>query len=314
MSKKEIQMKECMINKLLKNCDSRYTSNEKEQCQDCSLGNNCPKNSNSGCNKCLEYIHFPDRSPKQKTYDCPNLADFYTCKHAYKLTSELVYALKELKLKTSKNLKVLSFGCGPCTDLLALDFLKKYDIYRYETLEYKGIDYLEKVWSGIHKALTNIKCSSMTLDFIYANMVDFISELAECEWCPNLVIFQYVLSDLYKNFNEDVVHKFLDSFSEYVNFNLCDESYIILNDINHDGARECFDYLYKKLTTDPFFNQYNQTKGYFKNPNNKNDCYVYGRLFKNSRLIFTSKIFDKYKTPTVKSCSSAQMVIEKVVP
>jgi hypothetical protein len=52
-------------------------------------------------------------------------------------------------VKSSDNLKVLSFGCGPCTDLLALDCLWNTREYSYRKLEYRGVDYSEVVWSRV---------------------------------------------------------------------------------------------------------------------------------------------------------------------
>ena len=38
-------------------------------------------------------------------------------------------------LPTVKDLKVLSFGCGPCTDLFAIDYLHTQGVLPYETLD-----------------------------------------------------------------------------------------------------------------------------------------------------------------------------------
>ena len=74
-----------IIDTILKNCSERQNQKCNEQCENCSYGEFCPKD----CEKCLEYIHYPyrakDGAPKRK-YDCPNMADFYTCKYSYRCT------------------------------------------------------------------------------------------------------------------------------------------------------------------------------------------------------------------------------------
>ena len=82
---------------------------------------------------------------------CGRMADFYVCKYACRYTSKIIYALRRLRdLSNKKTIKVLSFSCDPCTDLLALDYLKSQREYDFKKLEYCGIDYSENVWSKIH--------------------------------------------------------------------------------------------------------------------------------------------------------------------
>ena len=108
-----------IIDTILENCDERHNCKSNNRCDDCSYGQFCP----GDCAKCLEYIHYPSHAetnaPKRK-YDCTHMADFYMCKYSYRYTSEIIYALEWMpSLSSEKNLKVLSFGCGPCTDLFA---------------------------------------------------------------------------------------------------------------------------------------------------------------------------------------------------
>lgn len=71
--------------------------------------------------------------------------------------SELVYALSQVKdLRDKKHLRVMSVGCGPCTDLFALDYLNENGIFKFETIEYRGIDLAKTVWGEIHKQIKNI--------------------------------------------------------------------------------------------------------------------------------------------------------------
>lgn len=54
------------------------------------------------------------------------MADCYYCKYAYKYASEMVYGLSCFaEIRDKKKLKIMSVGCGPCTELAAVDYLKK---------------------------------------------------------------------------------------------------------------------------------------------------------------------------------------------
>ena len=113
-----------MLNTILSYCDARYET-DFEQCEDCSYGEYCPHD----CEKCLDYIHNPTHSktgaPDRK-YDCTHMADFYTCKYSCRYASEIMYAIERcVDLHKLQELRVLSFGCGPCTDLFAIDELHK---------------------------------------------------------------------------------------------------------------------------------------------------------------------------------------------
>ena len=101
------------------------------------------------CEKCLDYIHNPSHAPDgapERKYDCTHMANVYTCKYSCRYASEIVYAVEQLKdLSNLTDLKVLSFGCGPCTDLFAIDYLRSLGILSYQNLEYRGVDYSEDV-------------------------------------------------------------------------------------------------------------------------------------------------------------------------
>lgn len=60
------------------------------------------------------------------TYCCVHMADCYYCKYAYKYASEITYGLACFaEIRNKKTLKIMSVGCGPCTELAAVDYLKK---------------------------------------------------------------------------------------------------------------------------------------------------------------------------------------------
>lgn len=86
------------------------------------------------------------------------MADFYTCKYSCRYTSELMYAIQRCSgIQNVDELKVLSFGCGPCTDLFALDALKEKKLISFNSIKYRGVDYSKDVWANIHQDINKLK-------------------------------------------------------------------------------------------------------------------------------------------------------------
>lgn len=306
-----------MLETILKECDKRYEEPIDEQCVDCSYGDHCPHD----CEKCLDFIHnpshAPDGAPKRK-YDCTHMADFYTCKYSCRYTSEIIYALERFKdLPTVKDLKVLSFGCGPCTDLFAIDYLHTQGVLPYETLEYRGVDYSENVWKYIHRDISNAADENSVIKFYYRDACELIHTIAQGHWVPNLIVFQYVFSDMEKHTSAQKIHEFIEIFAQYFNEKVAVDTYVVLNDINlgrgYGGGREYFDQLYRKL------NSTEMRKGHFCNDNSKSSFYPRGYPygddsdgeFPQNTNRFNWRPWLKYSP--FDTCASAQMLIKKVV-
>lgn len=130
--------KDMLLYDLIENCSYRDEyQNEHEQCEGCSYGECCPRD----CQDCLQYVHYPQKAPAPRKYDCVHMADCYYCKYAYKYASEMVYGLSCFaEIRDKKKLKIMSVGCGPCTELAAVDYLRNEGVLNYDQLDYRGID------------------------------------------------------------------------------------------------------------------------------------------------------------------------------
>lgn len=297
-----------LIHKILDKCIKRYEKPECEQCEDCSYGECCPHD----CEKCLDYLHNPGHAPERK-YDCVHMADFYTCKYSCRYASELMYAIQRCKdLRNIKELKVLSFGCGPCTDLFALDALKVKGLISFNSIQYRGVDYSEDVWANIHRDIKKLSTDSMRIHFYYEDACELIDEIANGSWMPNLIVFQYVFSDMQKHTTYKDIKHFINKFAEYFNNKIQPNTYIILNDINlgciYGGGRNHFDSLFNKLRNTM------HSKNYFCNDNSTSSYYprgyTYGDELPDNRNYFNLsglRSFSPFDT-----CASAQMIIKKV--
>ena len=303
-----------MIEFILKECDKRWSSHDCGSCIDCSYGDYCT----GSCEKCLDAIHNPKHAPEgapDRKYDCAHMADYYTCKYSCRYTSEIIYALGRLQdLTPLGKLKVLSFGCGPCTDLFAIDYLHSRGSLHYKSLEYRGIDYSKEVWKYIHQDIKCFENNSRRILFFYQDACDVIHEIANGTWTPNLIVFQYVFSDMKKHTDAKRITEFINVFSHYFNEKVNEKTYIILNDVNlgkdYGGGREYFDQLHQKLCDTVM------KKGRFCNDNATG---YYSRGFpygddSDGEFATNTNYFDLSswaKYSPFNTCASAQMLIKK---
>lgn len=302
-----------LIDSILLNCNTRYNNKKcDDHCTNCSYENFC-----SGyCKDCLDHIHnhkhAPSGAPIRK-YDCRNMADFYVCKYSYRYTSELIYAFQRTKsLKEKSHIKILSFGCGPCTDLFALDYLQSTGEYCFETYEYRGIDYSKNVWNNIHSDIRTNVSNNSTIKFYYEDACKVIDDICNGTWTPDLIVFQYVFSDMHKHSGYTNVTSFINKFSQYVNNKINGNSYIVINDINLDrsrgGGRGYFDDLKNKIDNKKM------RKGRFHN-DNKDFTYPYGDNsdgeFPCNENLFTWDTDWGMRYSPFNSCASAQMIIKR---
>ena len=290
-----------MLNELTKICDERYRSHH---CESCSYSFYCPHD----CEKCLEFIHFPQNAPIERKYDCKRMMDYYVCKYAHKYTSELIYAFLMLRdLRTRRHINVLSIGCGPCTDLLALDYLVSNGKYDVSTIDYRGVEINTEIWRNIHYDLFNMIPQGWGFEIISEDICNYIDILLRQDWKPDLIVMQYVFSDMRKNTQPQKISTMIKSLARYIDS--CQKNtYVVCNDINlstrYGGGREFFDLLYNKMST-----QSDSHKFHFNNSNKQNH-YEYGDEFKcNDLVVFPSAELDCYQP--YKTCASAQMILKK---
>lgn len=59
-----------------------------------------------------------------------------------------------------------------------------------------AIDLAKKVWKEIHKQIKKYNPSKYHAHFFYQDVTELIDTIVEVKWVPNLIIFQYVFSDM----------------------------------------------------------------------------------------------------------------------
>ena len=291
---------------LVKKCSQRDKFQDKhEQCESCSYGEYCPKD----CQSCLQHVHFPQNAPAPRKYDCVHMADCYYCKYAYKYASEIVYGLRRFKeIKDKKELKIMSVGCGPCTELAAVDYLKEQGVLHYEKLQYRGIDPLEGVWKHIWNDVREYYGDG--IQFYPKDILQLVDIIVKHSWVPDVLIFQYVFSDMYKHSDEEEIIQFINKLADFLNSYEEKSIYILCNDINltksKGGGREFFDILESKINKPKIVK-----KRHFNNINMERH-YEYGEQYNSNVLVFDD-ISDEIKNAysPFESCASAQILIKR---
>lgn len=291
---------------LIEKCSYRDEfQNDHEQCVNCSYGNHCTGN----CQVCLQHVHYPQNAPTPRQYDCVHMADCYYCKYAYKYASEIVYGLSCFaEIRNKKKLKVMSVGCGPCTELAAIDYLKEKGILNYEELQYRGIDPLGDVWNRIWDDIREY--FGHGINFYQNDILELVDIIVMQSWVPDVLIFQYVFSDMHKHSNEVEITQFIDKLAFFLNSCVEKPIYILCNDINlsksYGGGREFFDILESRIRTPKIVRRM-----HFDNIN-KDRHFDYGDEYNSNALIFdniSGEIRRAYNP--FDSCASAQILIKK---
>ncbi|GAP71728.1 hypothetical protein SAMD00024442_17_28 [Candidatus Symbiothrix dinenymphae] len=282
-----------MINKLVEFCDTQYNRDKSGRCKNCPNDEGC-----TSCFNCLEKIH--DVNTHERTYNCPNIAYCYTCKYLYRYSSEIEHLLKRYNFINVHTLRVCSIGCGPCSDLFGLYSWKTRNSLTWQ-IEYKGFE-LNRIWEPIHN---QIKLPDCDAEFVYDEVFQYYQAGTQL---PNVLILNYVLSDVLKN-NPDDFTIFIDNLC--VLYQKMSNSVLIVNDINlgrnEKEIRFHFDTLIQRIQKDndvqivDKFHFENTQKSYFR--------YGTQHIVNNAIITPLQNINAKY-SPWVE-CRSAQLFIFK---
>lgn len=287
------------INDIVNYCDDLYTRNETYyRCESCN--NECQGN----CENCLDKIHFGDK----RRYNCENIKNYYICKYIYKYSSEIQYLFEtHHTLKELNHMKILSIGCGPCTDLFGIINTicdNKLDVL----IEYTGID-LNDIWKDIHDFINENNNEIINTHFIYDDVFDIVKKDEFKDILnTNILIFQYVLSDIIKYKTDKETEDFIKKIVDEIILNLENNSFIIFNDINYFDSRKYFDYMLNEIRNRGIDIQY---QSHHFNNNVRKSHYDYGHEYNSNdvKLDIPQEILDQYRPWTF--CSSAQLIIRK---
>ena len=241
-----------LIDELTAFCDSRQKNMRAVAGAKCSCCDMPAHECNKHCGKCLDQIHFTRRPGQRTDYDCENMIDFYVCSYTHKYASEFLYMLTDCKaLRQLEEYRIISVGCGGCSDLMAFDKLT-HDTGK--TFNYVGIE-RNPLWHYVHGFLcskVNTEYSPNFLRFMYGDAINLISSNIHNKITANkfnILVMNYVLSSIYysgsKNafsFCNDIIDNLLASPQ------LPKPFIVLINDINTSNITSLMDDFSVQLT------------------------------------------------------------------
>lgn len=287
-----------MIQELVSHCST---------CYDLEVGKvPFAKNHCVSCVDCLKEIHF-DRSSDRK-YDCPAMCHYYVCQNIYRYASEMAWLFHDPTLGLKQNedpLNICSVGCGPCSELVAFEeYYKRYQLSFEFT--YDGFD-TNKIWEPVQNHVKSIASHPDKITFHDTDVFDYY---AQCKTKPNLIILNYVLSDML-NHDKEACLSFLSKLKDFVKE--LPSCAILVNDINLGLNSNHPRYYYQSIINMIIDNlpeeKYAILEAHF--PDSQKDYFPYGNPRRKSSILFKvpDEILSKFVTNT--ECHSAQLLIIK---
>ena len=294
-----------MLNRLISYCVNHY--HKDGNCASCA--NHCYSNDlDHSCYPCIKYIHRNNTTDRH--YDCPNLIYNYVIKHAYRYASEIAYAIEYLSnfesVKHYQLWKVWSIGCGPCSEYFGLRYATEHiRIFQNKTIDFTGFDFNHS-WNDVQNFIKESLDNNLKIE----NKNCF-----EHEDAPNLIILNYMLSDLCKRSTLKEVRSFMLSLCFKIQS--LDNACVIINDIDFRTfncrqpkyALDYMDVLANKLAIlkDAKY-EYNISKHYF-HPQRVTEA-IYGEQYPHSTLLWSIPRNVQHFAP-FSICNSCQLIIVK---
>lgn len=207
----------------INHCDQQFKNIAK--CQNCPYGqciHDCPDAHDQDCYSCLAKIHRR-ANQGEWTYQCQKITYNYILKHGHRYASEIDKILSLLSngktIQLPDEINVASIGCGPCTELFGV-----MNQFSNKTVHFKGFD-----WNPLWKPLTTY------METLFPNKdnqfldSDFFDYMEGCDLHIDVLILNYMLSDMARCRTSSECSKFIDNIIK-----LCDAgriNYIVINDI-----------------------------------------------------------------------------------
>ncbi len=269
----------------------------------------CPSGRTSLCwSKCLNEIYQHDTNPSGRLrYNCNKLVHHYLYRQLDKQASEMLVALREINdtISSFSEFNVISFGCGPCTELIALDYYNQENGYN-KNINYMGID-IEPSWEIIHTKINEfIKQEHYNIDFKCsfgdATDINFLENLLNDN--INIIVLNYIVSSLYSNSEFQKLNSLYSVIAELISRNNIKNCVIIINDMNLSirGTNTFVDII-TKLTNNEI-RIINQKARYFEAEKTP----IYGTKYSSNKTIFED-LFYPQSFPNNKS-TSAQLLVQ----
>lgn len=204
--------------------------------QHLACGGECPINHyciQRDCNEgnCSECLHHIMRSPDPSFhYKCKRITYHYMLRYTNRFASEITHLVSLFDLSALNKINIVSIGSGPASELWG--FLKAFELQTHPIpINYLGYD-LNPIWSDIQDEIVRrFEQTPHNVKFFHQDIFDNFDGFPNDE--SSILVLNYVLSDLVKYQDLNVIEEFLQSIVNLVlRTNI---KRILFNDINYYG-------------------------------------------------------------------------------
>lgn len=296
------------LSKLINQCAAAYAGGT--ECQNCVNGKKCESYNTCKCyDSCIHPLH--QYNSNGKTYNCLNMAYNYVVKHFYRFASEIEYAFRIVyhaeQQNWKDNINVVSLGCGPSSELYGI-INELQNQQSNLVVSYHGFD-TNTIWQKIWNLNVDIY-KQHNISYTKYDMFAYYTKHPDEH--IDILILNYLLSDVARNMQKEEKTLFLDKLAEFIDVK--DVQYVIFNDIplfydNLISGYSCMEYVVRQFGVNKQRHSVlKECRCRFGEPNQYQP--TYGKKCSQSSLLFpiddAAKDFQPFNY-----CNSIQMLIKK---
>ena len=234
------------LSKLINQCAAAYAGGT--ECQNCVNGKKCESCNTCKCyDSCIHPLH--QYNSNGKTYNCLNMAYNYVVKHFYRFASEIEYAFRIVyhaeQQNWKDNINVVSLGCGPSSELYGI-INELQNQQSNLVVSYHGFD-TNAIWQKIWNLNVDIY-KQHNISYTKYDMFAYYTKHPDEH--IDILILNYLLSDVARNMQKEEKTLFLDKLAEFIDVK--DVQYVIFNDIplfydNLISGYSCMEYVVRQF-------------------------------------------------------------------
>jgi hypothetical protein len=196
---------------------------------------------------------------------------------------------------------MLSLGCGPSTEFVAIDYYNKQQ-ENMKQINYYGID-IERTWKEIHKEIKEFVSQDDSIENFggrYGDIIEVLNSNILEDKTFNIIILNYVISSFIADGNRDKIFTMFKSISDFIKSKNIKNCIIIINDVNYPlRGIDLFEKILKPLKENNI-KIFSTTEKYFKY---STSVTPYGKRYNTILTFFGHPVFKPNK------CTSAQLLV-----
>lgn len=190
----------------------------------------CACGEQGSCTECLSNM-FNDGNHRNRRYCCTPITYSYVIRYTNRYASEIYKGLKHISFDLFSHINIVSIGSGPSTELISLErYFRDYSIGL--PTHYTGYD-TNNIWGNCQNEIARIvEKSNPCIKVKHINERFMPQEVSTSTSGINILIMNYVISDILKHYGGSVVNDFLNNTITPLLRQMPPNSYVLVNDVN----------------------------------------------------------------------------------